>query len=126
MKYVLYKMFYYNFVDFRRILFNFASFFHAKISIVLFYSSPNKVNLWSACHDIVPIKCQYSNKLIFFCQRSDLELTSHGIFHYLWSADLSKSFSQLIVLIFTFLNTFFNRFESVELPHVAYIVIRQL
>ena len=29
-----------------------------------------------------------------------LKLTSHGILHYLWSADLSKSFPQLIILIF--------------------------
>ena len=33
-----------------------------------------------------------------------LKLTSHDILHYLESADLSKSFSQLIVSIFTFLN----------------------
>ena len=31
-------------------------------------------------------------------------LTSHGIFHYFWSAHLSKSFSQLIASVFTFLN----------------------
>ena len=63
-----------------------------------------------------------------------LKLTSHSILRYLGSADLSKSFSQLIVLIFTFLinivtdnisvnsfcqylfflNIFFNRFCPVE------------
>ena len=31
-----------------------------------------------------------------------LKLTSHGILHYLCSADLSKSFSQLIISIFVF------------------------
>ena len=34
----------------------------------------------------------------------ELKLTSHSILHYSWSADLLKSFSQLIVSIFTFLN----------------------
>ena len=34
----------------------------------------------------------------------NLKVTSHGILHYLWSADLSKSFSQLNVSIFTFPN----------------------
>ena len=32
----------------------------------------------------------------------ELMLTSHGILHYLWSADQSKSFSQLIASVFTF------------------------
>ena len=65
-----------------------------------------------------------------------LKLTSHGILHYFWSADLSKSSSQLIVSwkymivsILTFLNQkliifsqyYFNRF--VGLRHIAYIVI---
>ena len=58
-----------------------------------------------------------------------LKLTRHGIWHRLWSADLSKRFSRLIVSIFTFLNQelisilniFVNRFKSVGLPHVAYI-----
>ena len=35
---------------------------------------------------------------------STLKLTSHGILHYLWSAELLKSFSQLIMSIFTFFN----------------------
>ena len=64
-----------------------------------------------------------------------LKLTSHGILllvcyytrytryhtilyyntvYYLWSADLSKSFSQLIVSIFAFSHYFFNRFCLVE------------
>ena len=52
-------------------------------------------------------------------------LKSQGILHYFWSADLSKSFSQLIVSIFTFFNQWFlpififsqyfsNRFCPVE------------
>ena len=36
-----------------------------------------------------------------------LKLTSHGILHYLCSADQSKSFSQLIVSIFIFSQYFF-------------------
>ena len=57
-----------------------------------------------------------------------LKLTSHDIMHYLWSADLSKSFSQLIVSI-DCVNThlfpiFFNRFYWVEKcglpPHCLY------
>ena len=60
-----------------------------------------------------------------------LKLTSHGILPYFWSAELSKSFYQLIVSIFPFLNQqiimfsqhFFSRFKSVGLPHTAYVVI---
>ena len=60
-----------------------------------------------------------------------LKLTSQGIMHYLWLADLSKSFYQLIVSIFTFLNQklitfsqcFFTRLRSVGLPHIVYIMI---
>ena len=44
-----------------------------------------------------------------------LKLTSHCILHYLCPADLSKSFSQLIVPIFIFTQYFFfNRFCPVE------------
>ena len=61
-----------------------------------------------------------------------LKLTSHGILIYLWSAYLSKSFSQLIVPIFklnvsiywSFFNNFFNRFcpeeKCVATPHCLY------
>ena len=53
-----------------------------------------------------------------------LKLTSHDILHYLWSVDLSKSFPQLIVSIFTFLNIFYNRFYPVKkcgvTPHWLY------
>ena len=37
-----------------------------------------------------------------------LILTSHGILHYLWCADLSKSFFQLIVSICIFRHFFFS------------------
>ena len=37
-----------------------------------------------------------------------LKLTSHGQLHYLWSVDLSKSFSQLIMSIFIFSKYFFQ------------------
>ena len=46
-----------------------------------------------------------------------LKLTSHGILHYLCSADLSKSFSQLTVSLFIFSQYyyyFFNKFCPVE------------
>ena len=47
-----------------------------------------------------------------------LKLTSHDIMYYLWSADLSKSFSQLIVSIdcvnIHLFPIFFNRFYWVE------------
>ena len=60
-----------------------------------------------------------------------LKLTSHDILHYLWSADMSKSFSQSIVSIFTFLsqfrqylsslNIFFNRFQKCGFtPHCRF------
>ena len=39
-----------------------------------------------------------------------LKLRSHGILHYLCSADLAKSFFQVIVSIFTMSQYFFNRF----------------
>ena len=38
----------------------------------------------------------------------ELNLTNHGILHYLCSADLLKSFSQLIVSIFIFSQYFFQ------------------
>ena len=82
-----------------------------------------------------------------------LKLTSHGILHYLCSADLSKSFFLLIVSIFifsqyffqqilpggkifyqllvlilsypdTFFSTDFARWKSVGLLHIAYIVVQ--
>ena len=37
-----------------------------------------------------------------------LKLTSHGLLRYLWSADLSKSFFQLIMSIFIFFQYFFS------------------
>ena len=51
--------------------------------------------------------------------------------HYLWSVGLSRSSSQLIVSILSFLNQkfiffsqyYFNWFYSVVLPHIAYTVI---
>ena len=42
------------------------------------------------------------------------KITSNNILHYLWSADLSKSFSQLIMLIFFFSQYFFNRYCPLE------------
>ena len=43
-----------------------------------------------------------------------LKLKSDGILHYLCSDDLSESFPQLILPIFTFSRYFFNRFCPVE------------
>ena len=61
---------------------------------------------------------------------------SRGKKHYLLSADLPKSFSQLIMPIFVFPNPFtsidpfsvffaidYDRWENVEFPRIAYIVI---
>ena len=49
---------------------------------------------------------------------------SHGILHYLWSGDLSKSSTQFVMSIFTFSRYFFNRFCLVEkcgvTPHCLY------
>ena len=42
-----------------------------------------------------------------------LKLTSHGILHYLWSADLSKSFFQLFLSTFTFPNLFSIAFDNI-------------
>ena len=57
----------------------------------------------------------------------ELKLKSHGILHYFWSADLSKSFSESIVSIFTFFRyiflTDFVRWKSLWLAHNAYTVI---
>ena len=43
-----------------------------------------------------------------------LKLTSHGILHYLRSADLSKSFYQLIMSIFIFAQYFFQQIVAWE------------
>ena len=65
-----------------------------------------------------------------------------GILHYLWSADLTKSFFELILSIFTFSQYLFLAFsnidlfsiffsiyfgweKSVGLPHIAYTVIHK-
>ena len=75
-----------------------------------------------------------------FFEHTDLKLTNHGILHYLWPVDPSKSFSKLIVLIFNISQYFFivfvyiylfsifssigfPRWKSVGLPRIAYIVI---
>ena len=53
-----------------------------------------------------------------------IKVTESGYIELLWSANLSKSFSQLIVSILIFSQYFFfNRFSPVGFPHVAYIVI---
>ena len=50
-----------------------------------------------------------------------LMLTNHGILHYLWSSELSKNFSQLIVSTIIFSQYFlFNRFKCVGYP--AFII----
>ena len=41
-------------------------------------------------------------------EKQILKLTSHGVLHYLWPTDLSKSFSRLMMSIFVFLNYFFH------------------
>ena len=56
-----------------------------------------------------------------------LKLISHDMLHYLCSANLSKTFSQLILSIFTFLSQkflpifFFNKFQKCGItPHCLY------
>ena len=49
-------------------------------------------------------------KTSLLCLLIQLKLTSHGILHYLWSADLSESFFQLILSILTFSQYFLNSF----------------
>ena len=53
-----------------------------------------------------------------------LKLTIHSILHYLWSEDLSKSFSELIMSILIFSQYFLNTFCPVEkcgvTPHCLY------
>ena len=59
-------------------------------------------------------------KKIFF----QLKLMIHSILHYLWSEDLSKSFSELIMSILIFSQYFLNTFCPVEkcgvTPHCLY------
>ena len=79
-------------------------------------------------------------KTSLLCLLIQLKLTSHGILHYLWSADLSESFFQLILSILTFSQYFLNSFcqylyfsiffrkkispwKSEWLTHIVYIVI---
>ena len=45
--------------------------------------------------------CKYKNFMAEY-KNFKLKLTSHNILHYLFSVDLSESFSQLIVSIFLF------------------------
>ena len=74
-------------------------------------------------------------KIIFKWLQCKEPLTSHGILHYLWSVDLSKSFSELIVPIIYFSQSivfanvylflmFFLRFSTVKkcgvVPHCLY------
>ena len=59
---------------------------------------------------LVPAGCKQMKILIM---TSELKLAICGILHYLWSADLSKSFSLLMASIFISKN-FFNRFCPVE------------
>ena len=60
-------------------------------------------------------------------EKYNLKNNESQVFHYLWSANLSKSFSQMIMSIFIFSQYFFSidfsGWESVGLPHIAYIVI---
>ena len=58
-----------------------------------------------------------------------LKLTSHSILHYLWSANISKSFSQLCQYGFYLFSVnfhFFARWKSLILPRIACIVIHSL
>ena len=58
-----------------------------------------------------------------------LKLTSHSILHYLWSANLSKNFSQLCqygFYLFSVIFHFFARWKSLILPRIACIVIHSL
>ena len=55
-----------------------------------------------------------------------LKLTSNGILHYLWSVDLSKTFTQLIAPIFFSQNFFsidFSQWKIVGLTHIVYLMI---
>ena len=56
-----------------------------------------------------------------------LKLTSNGILHYLWSVDLSKTFTQLIAPIFIFSQNFFSidfsQWKIVGLTHIVYLMI---
>ena len=56
-----------------------------------------------------------------------LKLTSNGILYYLWSVDLSKTFTQLIAQIFIFSQNFFSidfsQWKIAGLPHIVYLMI---
>ena len=73
---------------------------------------------------------QINSILGAFVKKTHLKLTIHGILHTLRPAELSKSFSQLIMSIFIFAQYFFpeilksvNDWKSLDLPHIAYIMI---
>ena len=59
---------------------------------------------------------------LFLTDFSTLNLTSHGIMHYLRSADLPKSFSQLIVSILIFSRYFFTRFLSWLCQYLFFVI----
>ena len=52
-----------------------------------------------------------------------LKLTSHCVLHYLSSVDLSKSFSQLIVTIFIFSQTFSQFFQGEKVQRYSILLI---
>ena len=60
------------------------------------------------CFNESPLKMQKNDFDFIF------KLTSHGILHYLWSADLSKSFLGCLCRYLPSLNSFLNRFCLVE------------
>ena len=57
----------------------------------------------------------------FVCLFNYSESTSYSILHYLWSVDLSKSFSQLIISIFVFSQYFFS-IAFARLESIMYLV----
>ena len=109
----------------KSILKNFANFHSLKTPVLesLFNKVAWPQALLKSCF---LVKFTKSSRTCFFTCLSPLvaasvlltlsfKLTSHGIMHYLWSADLSKNFSQLIVSIFIFSMCFYQLIVSIFL-----------
>ena len=69
---------------------------------------------------LVPAGCKWMKILIM---TSELKLVICGILHYLWSADLSKSFSLLMASIFVskFFSIDFARWKCGVTPRCVYL-----
>ena len=68
------------------------------------YEKKSVTNMQTICEGKLRFCAKFLQLFRILLTYSQLKLTSHDILHYLWSADLSKSSSQLIASTLTFLD----------------------